>query len=234
MAGPGEFRRPAGGSGRARREGWRASRAKRGGGSRGGGSRRVGSRRGGSRSGGSSRATRWGRVVRGRVESASETLMRLVRGRAERIQRGNDAKGNLGNRQDGEASHFCDHNPLWKCSRLGGSFTGSSDEEKRERSDKPDPVRPRCRERGDHFSGTDLAAGLERPTRIALGGGHTGGRCRPRLSLFGLSPGGVCPATAVTRGAVRSYRTVSPLPTSRGRRRFVFCGTFPGLATGCR
>jgi len=30
-------------------------------------------------------------------------------------------------------------------------------------------------------------------------------------------------------GAVRSYRTVSPLPASRERgRRFVFCGTFPG------
>ena len=31
-------------------------------------------------------------------------------------------------------------------------------------------------------------------------------------SLFGLAPGGVCPAACVTAGAVRSYRTVSPLP----------------------
>jgi len=31
-------------------------------------------------------------------------------------------------------------------------------------------------------------------------------------SLFGLAPGGVCPAAAVTGGAVRSYRTISPLP----------------------
>jgi hypothetical protein len=31
-------------------------------------------------------------------------------------------------------------------------------------------------------------------------------------SLFGLAPGGVCPATDVTVGAVRSYRTISPLP----------------------
>jgi hypothetical protein len=30
--------------------------------------------------------------------------------------------------------------------------------------------------------------------------------------LFGLAPGGVCPAAAVTGSAVRSYRTVSPLP----------------------
>jgi len=31
-------------------------------------------------------------------------------------------------------------------------------------------------------------------------------------SLFGLAPGGVYPATAVTGSAVRSYRTLSPLP----------------------
>ena len=30
--------------------------------------------------------------------------------------------------------------------------------------------------------------------------------------LFGLAPGVVCPATAVTGGAVRFYRTLSPLP----------------------
>ena len=31
-------------------------------------------------------------------------------------------------------------------------------------------------------------------------------------SLFGLAPGGVCPAAPVARSAVRSYRTISPLP----------------------
>ena len=31
-------------------------------------------------------------------------------------------------------------------------------------------------------------------------------------SLFGLAPGGVCHAADVTAGAVRSYRTISPLP----------------------
>jgi hypothetical protein len=31
-------------------------------------------------------------------------------------------------------------------------------------------------------------------------------------SLFGLAPGGVCRAAGVATGAVRSYRTVSPLP----------------------
>jgi hypothetical protein len=30
--------------------------------------------------------------------------------------------------------------------------------------------------------------------------------------LFGFAPGGVCPATFVAEGAVRFYRTVSPVP----------------------
>ena len=38
------------------------------------------------------------------------------------------------------------------------------------------------------------------------GAGHAHG------SLFGLAPGGVCPAVSVTTNAVRSYRTFSPLP----------------------
>jgi len=46
--------------------------------------------------------------------------------------------------------------------------------------------------------------------------------------LFGLAPGGVCRAGPVTRTAVRSYRTLSPLP--RKARRFAFCGTVPGVA----
>ena len=36
-------------------------------------------------------------------------------------------------------------------------------------------------------------------------------RAAPR-PLFGLAPGGVCLATPVTSGPVRSYRTLSPLP----------------------
>jgi hypothetical protein len=38
-------------------------------------------------------------------------------------------------------------------------------------------------------------------------------RCLPLL--LGLAPGGVFPAAAVTGGAVRSYRTVSTLPSAR-------------------
>ena len=37
----------------------------------------------------------------------------------------------------------------------------------------------------------------------------------PGSSLFGLAPSGVCPARTVTRSAVRSYRTFSPLPGGR-------------------
>ena len=44
--------------------------------------------------------------------------------------------------------------------------------------------------------------------------------------LFGLAPGGVYPATAVASGAVRSYRTFSPLPDDpKNTGRYVFCGT---------
>jgi len=37
--------------------------------------------------------------------------------------------------------------------------------------------------------------------------------------LFGLAPGGVCRAVFVTENAVRSYRTVSPLPRLNATRR---------------
>jgi hypothetical protein len=50
-------------------------------------------------------------------------------------------------------------------------------------------------------------------------------------SLFGLAPGGACRAVSVTGTAVRSYRTVSPLPRMRNApRRFDFCGAVPGVA----
>ena len=52
-------------------------------------------------------------------------------------------------------------------------------------------------------------------------------------SLFGFAPGGVYHASAVTLGAVRSYRTLSPLPTQK-RRRFAFCGTFPRVTPAGR
>ena len=62
----------------------------------------------------------------------------------------------------------------------------------------------------DHSSGTPVAGRLARPTRAA--GENPRGPRWARPPLFGLAPGGVCPATPVTGGAVRSYRTLSPLP----------------------
>ena len=81
---------------------------------------------------------------------------------------------------------------------------------------KPNPVSPPPRlaalRRGDdHSSSPVIADGIKRPTRRPGAG-------RPRnASLFGLAPCGVLPATRVTAGAVRSYRTFSPLPSSARR-----------------
>ncbi len=65
--------------------------------------------------------------------------------------------------------------------------------------------------RDDHSSSPVIADRIKRPTRRPQAG---------RLwnaSLFGLAPCGVLPATCVTTGAVRSYRTFSPLPLRRSR-----------------
>ena len=81
---------------------------------------------------------------------------------------------------------------------------------KNELADKPGSVV------SNHSSGRIVANPLKRPTQIPHGPCVSG-------SLFGLAPSGVYPATSVTRRAVRSYRTISPLPIAR---RFIFCGTF--------
>jgi hypothetical protein len=86
-----------------------------------------------------------------------------------------------------------------------------------------------------HSSGTLVAERLVRPTRAAARRLARQLRrfpgCLPLL--LGLAPGGVFPAAAVAGSAVRSYRTISPLPPARGPRtgrRCIFCGTFPGVA----
>ena len=73
--------------------------------------------------------------------------------------------------------------------------------------------------RDSHSSGSSVTGRLKQPTRKLL-------RAAACASLFGLAPAGVCPATAVTDSAVRSYRTISPLPIYR---RYIFCGTFRRL-----
>src|SRR5512147_1876163 len=112
---------------------------------------------------------------------------------------------------------------------------------KRESAGKPGSVE------GNHPSGTRVAARLERPTRKPPRAAGTGlaARVLPYLAL--LQVGFAVPPSVAT-GAVRSYRTLSPLPaTARitgagarfasGRRliaqrlrRFAFCCTFRGLA----
>ena len=62
----------------------------------------------------------------------------------------------------------------------------------------------------DHSSGTPVAGRLMRPTRRHL----RAAGCQRHVFLFGLAPEGVYPATFVAEGAVRSYRTLSPLPAA--------------------
>src|SRR2546425_626131 len=76
---------------------------------------------------------------------------------------------------------------------------------------KPGPVSPprrRCGG-GGHSSRTRVAAGLE---RAYPGARRATVAARSGAPLFALAPGGACRAAAVAGGAVRSCRTVSPLP----------------------
>ena len=82
--------------------------------------------------------------------------------------------------------------------------------------------------------------GLEQPTRTASLTSPCGVIAVRELtalpSLFGFAPGVVCHAVSVAGYAVRSYRTFSPLlsPPFRVGKRFVLCGTFPGVAPAGR
>ena len=67
-----------------------------------------------------------------------------------------------------------------------------------------------------HSSGTSVAGRLARPTRAPGAETRLPQETRGVSPLFGLAPGGVCPAAVVAAGAVRSYRTLSPLPAGPG------------------
>ena len=57
------------------------------------------------------------------------------------------------------------------------------------------------------------------------------------IPLFNLAPSGVCRAIFVTKNAVCSYHTISPLPNFNQRfstRRYTFCCTFPRVAPAGR
>jgi hypothetical protein len=95
--------------------------------------------------------------------------------------------------------------------------------------------------RDGHSSGTTFARCLEQPTRTASLTSPCGVFAfanEPALpSLFGFAPGVVCHAASVAGGAVRSYRTFSPLPRvalAGFAGRFVLCGTVPGATPRLR
>src|SRR6204780_2376471 len=68
--------------------------------------------------------------------------------------------------------------------------------------------------RDGHSSGTPVTGRLEQPTRAAGPTDKALRRLTRRASLlFGFAPGGACHAADVAARAVRSYRTLSPLPS---------------------
>ena len=82
-------------------------------------------------------------------------------------------------------------------------------------------------EGGGHSSGPCIAARFSRPTRTARAGDGPALASQGAPSLFGLAPGGACHAVPVTRSAVGSYRTLSPLPSGRGLPAVCFLWRFP-------
>ena len=87
--------------------------------------------------------------------------------------------------------------------------------------------------RDGHSSGTPVAWRLEQPTRTADPDTDPED-CSSVPFLFGLAPGGVFHAAAVAGCAVRSYRTLSPLPAGpKPGGRSALCGTFPKTAPAC-
>lgn len=76
---------------------------------------------------------------------------------------------------------------------------------------KPDSVRQKNL-RGSHSSEPSVARGLMQPTRMTDLETDPHKQACTMPSLFGFAPGGVYHAEPVASSAVRSYRTLSPLP----------------------
>jgi len=89
------------------------------------------------------------------------------------------------------------------------------------------------RRRDGHSSCAPVARRVKQPTRTA---DLDWSGIAPVPFLFGLAPGGVCRAVSVAGNAVRSYRTVSPLPAAEryAPGRSVLCGTVPGVSPAGR
>ncbi len=115
---------------------------------------------------------------------------------------------------------------MWLRENQPGLGNQKSENRKDQAACKPDSV-PIILGDG-HSSGVCVAVYLLRLTRAVA----RKPACLAASAPIGLAPGGVCHAANVAIGAVRSYRTLSPLP---GRaRRFAFCGTFPRVTpAGC-
>ena len=88
----------------------------------------------------------------------------------------------------------------------GPGWAGAS-RKRWESADKPGSVE------SNHPSGTHVAVRLERPTRKPLRAAGTGPKARALPYLVLLQVGFAVPPNVAT-GAVRSYRTLSPLPAA--------------------
>ncbi|MDB5481719.1 MAG: hypothetical protein JWO83_2772 [Caulobacteraceae bacterium] len=90
---------------------------------------------------------------------------------------------------------------------------------------------PLTGKRDGHSSGPPVAGRFSRPTR-ASGPAKPAGLAAGATPLFGLAPGGACHAVPVTRSAVGSYPTLSPLPLifslgGRSHRAVCFLWRYP-------
>jgi hypothetical protein len=92
-------------------------------------------------------------------------------------------------------------------SGLSGPWWAGLTEKRWESADKPGSVED------NHPSGTHVAVRLERPTRKPLRAAGTDPKARALPYLVLLQVGFAVPPNVAT-GAVRSYRTLSPLPAT--------------------
>ena len=113
-------------------------------------------------------------------------------------------------------------------SGLSGPWWADLAQKRWESADKPGSVED------NHPSGTHVTVRLKRPTRKPLRAAGTDPKARALPYLVLLQVGFAVPPNVAT-GAVRSYRTLSPLPATTRlhvprHRRFAFCCTVRGLA----
>ena len=126
-----------------------------------------------------------------------------------------------GSKKEGPAFHFQErrgHHCKQPVSRiLSRTVIPLGDALLRRSSNLPEGFRSTRWRKHHPYGGPTLARRAGTPR------GYLGLAAHP--SLFGLAPCGVYPAPDVTAGAVRSYRTFSPLPCALRRRRYLLCGT---------